>query len=527
MIGLGLDLPLAAPALTQGHAAVPPAFTEAPAVTGSGAVGTLLSASPGAWRAGPRAAVAWAWQRDGADIPGAAGSGSAVSPHAIQPGDFPGALRLRVTVTDDAGTAEAVSDAVAAIFPAPSALPGAWTLPLRQGEAMGAFDAARAFTGLSLAFGLAPGSPALPAGLALSAAGLLSGTPAAAGTLALTLRATNPGGHADRGLTLAVAGPLVEADYAAGSYWRQGTGALGFGALHDFARAGEALRLGPSGSYETVAAGAPRLDHDAAGAPLGLLVEPAAENRVLHAESFTTGWTASGVTATPAGLARRGRWGGMTLASGGGLPNRLHRGLAVTAGEVLPLTLWYLPGTSGRLRILLRDEAGAADTLVRGPAGALAVTATAAGAVDGLAEATEADGIRRVSLRFAPAFTGELRLGFGPDSAVAGESVTLLMAQTALGSPVPAAAAPGLRAAESVTLLGLAPGFLDVVATDGTGAVRLLAGVPVSGPVWPAPGLSPVRRLRGFPRGHDLLTLADGGPLALESGRALYLETAA
>ncbi|ARE42523.1 hypothetical protein RGUI_4206 (plasmid) [Rhodovulum sp. P5] len=66
-------------------------------------------------------------------------------------------------------------------------------------------DLSADFTGEGLSFELAPSSAALPAGLTLSAAGLLEGTPAAAATgQNIILRARNSGGEADSGFTVDV-----------------------------------------------------------------------------------------------------------------------------------------------------------------------------------------------------------------------------------------------------------------------------------------------------------------------------------
>ena len=61
------------------------------------------------------------------------------------------------------------------------------------------------FTGTGITYALAPSSSALPAGLSLSAAGVISGTPTAAATGTIVVRGTNGGGYADTGFGFAVA----------------------------------------------------------------------------------------------------------------------------------------------------------------------------------------------------------------------------------------------------------------------------------------------------------------------------------
>ena len=61
------------------------------------------------------------------------------------------------------------------------------------------------FTGTGITYALAPSSSALPAGLSLSAAGVISGTPTAAATGTIVVRGTNGGGYADTGFGFEVA----------------------------------------------------------------------------------------------------------------------------------------------------------------------------------------------------------------------------------------------------------------------------------------------------------------------------------
>tara|TARA_R110000737_G_scaffold26627_3_gene45394 strand:+ start:6996 stop:7862 length:867 start_codon:yes stop_codon:yes gene_type:complete len=65
-----------------------------------------------------------------------------------------------------------------------------------------------------------------------------------------------------------------------------------------FSRASTAMRIAPSGLYESVAANAARLDHDPLTlAPRGLLVEAAATNRVQNGSDLSNAsWTRSALT---------------------------------------------------------------------------------------------------------------------------------------------------------------------------------------------------------------------------------------
>lgn len=75
----------------------------------------------------------------------------------------------------------------------------AWTV----GTAVN-LNAAADFTGTDITYALAPSSSALPAGLSISAAGVISGTPTAPGTGTIVVRGTNAGGPADSAFEFAV-----------------------------------------------------------------------------------------------------------------------------------------------------------------------------------------------------------------------------------------------------------------------------------------------------------------------------------
>lgn len=101
---------------------------------------------------------------------------------------------------------------------APVALGLVPDLVLEAGRALVQADLAADFTGAGLTIVLAPGSPALPAGLVLTPQGLLSGIPQTpTGPLTLTLRASNTAGSADSEIGIrveAVVGPTFTADIA-------------------------------------------------------------------------------------------------------------------------------------------------------------------------------------------------------------------------------------------------------------------------------------------------------------------------
>ncbi|HEU0223729.1 MAG TPA: Ig domain-containing protein, partial [Paracoccaceae bacterium] len=407
MLGIGLEVMIMPSPLILGVKPQPPVSIASPAIAGTAQVGTLVSGSAGTWKAGSRATIQWAWQRDGTDIPGAIGTGAAVAAYSVTSADYPSQIRLRVTVTNPAGNATRATPAIAVGYATPTVSGGAWDLLLPLNEPMRPYDAAVAFVGADLTYALAPGSAALPAGLALSSTGVLSGTPGAAvaGT-ALILQASNPGGAATKAVSLTVEAPHFYADYATGQYSADGTAASSFGAIHSFSRASTASRLTSAGIIEIVVENGPRYDHAPSGTPLGLLVEPAATNWLLQSEELVTGWSQSSITRSSAGLFVRGRWVGVSLASTGGLSNRIHRTVNVTEGQPLQVRAFFRYGSSGRFRVQLRNASANTDSAIRGSQGSLAVNSQGAGAISGLAEVTESDNVSIVDLTFTPNFTG-------------------------------------------------------------------------------------------------------------------------
>ncbi|MDX6719143.1 MAG: hypothetical protein QOJ63_1397, partial [Solirubrobacteraceae bacterium] len=84
-----------------------PSNTAAPAVTGIPEVGQALACSTGTWSGDPPLTFTYAWLSDGSRIAGASASG-----HAVQDSDSGHALSCRVTATNAAGSASALSNAI-------------------------------------------------------------------------------------------------------------------------------------------------------------------------------------------------------------------------------------------------------------------------------------------------------------------------------------------------------------------------------------------------------------------------------
>jgi hypothetical protein len=89
-----------------------------PVVSGTAAVGQVLSCSKGAWTGGPSLAYAYQWLRDGGAIKGASGK-----TYLVRPADQGHGLSCEVTATSSSGHASAQSSTlVVPAAPAPSPL---------------------------------------------------------------------------------------------------------------------------------------------------------------------------------------------------------------------------------------------------------------------------------------------------------------------------------------------------------------------------------------------------------------------
>jgi hypothetical protein len=105
--GTGAAAPSGPTAVVQALA-VAPSNTSPPTISGSASVGQTLTCSPGSWSGSPAPTFSYQWQRDGADIAGASGS-----TYVVQAADQGHTLTCKVTASNSAGQASAVSTGVA------------------------------------------------------------------------------------------------------------------------------------------------------------------------------------------------------------------------------------------------------------------------------------------------------------------------------------------------------------------------------------------------------------------------------
>ena len=108
-----------------------PANTEAPALSGTAAVGQELTCSQGTWTGSPAPTYAYQWKRDGADI-----AGATASPYEVVAGDAGHALTCTVTATNAGGSASASSNSLTATSPPANTAAPALTGTSRAGQTL-------------------------------------------------------------------------------------------------------------------------------------------------------------------------------------------------------------------------------------------------------------------------------------------------------------------------------------------------------------------------------------------------------
>ena len=113
----------------------------------------------------------------------------------------------------------------------------------------------------------------------------------------------------------------------------------------------------------TAAINEPRLEYDASGNPLGLLIEEARTNLLDYSEGFTTGWGTFNIVTTPNIIASPdGAVSGARLqedSSGTGGPRRFPNDTAVlTANQAQTLSCFFKAGTSAYAYLTIRHSNG-------------------------------------------------------------------------------------------------------------------------------------------------------------------------
>jgi hypothetical protein len=180
---------------------VQPAVIVSPALAGSGRIGEAVEVDPGLWAGEPAPEIALQWCRDGAAIDGA--TGSSYLPVAA---DDRTGLSCRVTASNAAGTAQAVTGTLAVTRAAPSVVGALAEQSFVQNSGPQTVETAGAFAGDGLVFSVAGGGATIDAAtgrVTIKTATLMAATE-------VTVTATNSGGAASASFRASVAQAQVK-----------------------------------------------------------------------------------------------------------------------------------------------------------------------------------------------------------------------------------------------------------------------------------------------------------------------------
>ena len=172
----------------------------------------------------------------------------------------------------------------------------------------------------------------------------------------------------------------------------------------------------------------PRVEYDADGNRLGLLVEESRTN--LIPSSDADDWTgASGATTSPITETTLGAFTGKTVISQGQTWHRATSGLfSATSGTTYTVTAFYKAGTSGKVYIDFRIPTES--SVIKGNVGSLSVSSNAAGTAAILSQETLPQGVYKVVFTVvANATASNCIVGIGANSSTSGETVIALAAQ--------------------------------------------------------------------------------------------------
>jgi hypothetical protein len=178
-----------------------PTNTVLPAITGTLKVGQVLNLSTGTWTGNGTITYARQWTRDGVAIAGATGA-----TYTLVAADDLTTIGATVTATDlDGSRARSATGGGAVTRVAPTAAGAIADQSYSEDDAITALNVAADFTGAGITYALATSSAALPAGLTLSGAGVITGTPTTPASAAIiVVRGTNSGGSADTAFDITV-----------------------------------------------------------------------------------------------------------------------------------------------------------------------------------------------------------------------------------------------------------------------------------------------------------------------------------
>ncbi len=194
-----------------------------------------------------------------------------------------------------------------------------------------------------------------------------------------------------------------------------------------------ATRIDENGDIQALTTNETPIDHNTDGSTRGIRIEDTRTN-LADWSNNATGWTTVGgavVTDTGTDV---GALNKVSIASNGQNWHRAYTGAEnLTSGSIYSATAYILAGTSGRVRITIRDEDAATETFLFGTIGALSSSSALSGTITNLTEDDFGDYIK-ITFNFTPNSNNSYTFAIGPDTATTGETVFALGLQFELGA---------------------------------------------------------------------------------------------
>ena len=217
----------------------------------------------------------------------------------------------------------------------------------------------------------------------------------------------------------------------------------------------------------------------------GLTITGAATR--LHGEAPTNGVDSG---ATSSALPAEGLFNPLRSISGGADWNRrLAPEFSVTNNTPVYVRLRVRDGTSGRLRLVLRNNTAATESHLKGAFSAPIVDLSDAGEISDVVNRLLPNGDRELTCTWTPnATVATAEIGVGPDSATSGQTIDIIgfQATTEFSEWIMGGAGTVAQAAD-VGVLQLATGTYNITVTFDDNSTQLFSGVSVTAPGWAVP----------------------------------------
>jgi len=252
--------------------------------------------------------------------------------------------------------------------------------------------------------------------------------------------------------------PVLVADFEKQSYL--GGNGAGFSNVLTLTRASAATYTDVNGNIQTSLTDVARFDYQTGRC--GLLVEGQRANLLLYSAAVAGAgsmWyaTGGGCTAVNQSLGILSVFNGVLVTTGGATWHRLSSAdMALSTGVTYAFKVWAKTGTSGKVNIIIRNNAGSVESSINGNMNLASPTISSVAGTLTLVNAKEVEtDVWCYEILFTPTTGANFSLGVGPFSN-SGGNITVLGGQVEAGdfstSYIPTTTATVTRAADVLTL---------------------------------------------------------------------------